>query len=74
MGFLVSARDVVLHAPTVAAGSPLLASARLVAHAGPLAHYHVEVSQDSQPLLRGTIGAYLEAAAVSGHSSRKQNH
>ena len=74
MGFLVSARDVVLHAETIPAETPLLASARLVAHAGPLAHYQVEVSQDSHPLLRGTIGAYLEEAALSGQSSRKQNH
>jgi predicted hotdog family 3-hydroxylacyl-ACP dehydratase len=74
MGFLVSARDVALHALTVDAGAPLLASARVVAHAGPLAHYQVEVSQESHPLLRGTIGAYLEEAALSGQSSRKQNH
>jgi predicted hotdog family 3-hydroxylacyl-ACP dehydratase len=74
LGFLVSARDVVLHAATIPAETPLLASARLVAHAGPLAHYEVEVSQDSHPLLRGTIGAYLEEAELSGQSSRKQNH
>ena len=74
MGFLVSARDVFLYEATVAAGAPLIASARLVAHAGPLAHYDVEVSQESHPILRGTIGAYLEEAALSGQSSRKQNH
>jgi len=74
LGFLVSARDVLLHATAIAAETPLLATARLVAHAGPLAHYHVEVSQDSHPLLRGTIGAYLEEGALSGQSSRKQNH
>lgn len=74
MGFLVSARDVVLHAETIEAGTSLLASARLVAHAGPLAHYEIEVSQDAHPLLRGTIGAYVEEVALSGQSSRKQNH
>jgi predicted hotdog family 3-hydroxylacyl-ACP dehydratase len=74
MGFLVSARDVALHALTVEAGVPLFASARVVAQAGSLAHYQVEVSQESHPLLRGTIGAYLEEAALSGQSSRKQNH
>ena len=74
MGFLVSARDVELHAATVPAEATLLASVRLVAHAGPLAHYRVEVSHETQPLLRGTIGAYREEAALSGQSSRKQNH
>jgi 3-hydroxyacyl-[acyl-carrier-protein] dehydratase len=74
MGFLVSARDVELHAAQVPAGTPLVASARLVAHAGPLAHYRVEVTCETHPVLRGTIGAYLEEGALSGHTARKQNH
>ena len=74
MGFLVSARDVELHDSRLPAGMPLVASARLVAHAGPLSHYRVEVTCETHPVLRGTIGAYLEEGALSGHTSRKQNH
>jgi predicted hotdog family 3-hydroxylacyl-ACP dehydratase len=74
MGFLVSARDVELHDARLPAGMPLVASARLVAHAGPLAHYRVEVTCEAHPVLRGTIGAYREDGALSGHTSRKQNH
>jgi predicted hotdog family 3-hydroxylacyl-ACP dehydratase len=74
MGFLVSARDVDLYDARVPAETPLAASVRLVAHAGALAHYHVEVTCETHPVLRGTIGAYLEEGALSGHSSRKQNH
>ena len=74
MGFLVSARDVELYETGVPADAPLMASVRLAAHAGSLAHYAVEVSCETHPVLRGTIGAYLEEPALSGHTERKQNH
>lgn len=74
MGFLVSARDVELYETDVPAEATLLASVRLAAHAGSLAHYAVEVSCETHPVLRGTIGAYLEEPALSAHTERKQNH
>lgn len=60
IGYLVSARDVVLDRATVPVEADLHATVRLDAHAPPLSHYVVSVAVLGKIALRGTIGTYLE--------------
>jgi 3-hydroxymyristoyl/3-hydroxydecanoyl-(acyl carrier protein) dehydratase len=60
IGYLVSARDVVLGRATVPVDTALHATVRLDAHAPPLSHYVVSVAVLGKIALHGTIGTYLE--------------
>jgi predicted hotdog family 3-hydroxylacyl-ACP dehydratase len=59
IGYLVSAREVVLGRATVPVGAELQATVRLESHAPPLFQYSVCVSVEGEVALRGTIGTYL---------------
>lgn len=59
IGYLVSARDVVLARATVPVGAVLRATVRLDATAPPLAQYLVRVAVSGRTALRGRIGTYL---------------
>ena len=60
IGYLVSARDVVLDRATVPVDTPLQATVRLDAQAPPLTHYAVSVTVLGRIALRGRMGTYLE--------------
>jgi len=60
IGYLVSARDVVLGRATVPVDTALQATVRLDAHAPPLSRYVVSVAVLGKIALQGTIGTYLE--------------
>lgn len=60
IGYLVSAREVVLDRATVPVGAAMEATVRLDATAPPLAQYLVRVAVSGRTALRGRIGTYLE--------------
>ena len=60
IGYLVSARDVVLGRATVPVDTALQATVRLDAHAPPLSRYVLSVAVLGKIALQGTIGTYLE--------------
>jgi 3-hydroxyacyl-[acyl-carrier-protein] dehydratase len=59
VGYLVSAREVVLDRGAIPVEEPLQATVILEAHAAPLAHYAVTVAFRGEVALRGKIGTYL---------------
>lgn len=58
-GYLVSLRDVVLQRRTIPADADLIVSIRLVAEAGPLTTYAVDVTVEGGLALRGAIGTFV---------------
>ena len=58
-GPFVALRDIALHAASVPAGQPLVASVRFEGAALPLTHYSIEVSMSGERVAAGRIATYL---------------
>ncbi len=65
-GYLVRARTVTFARPEVAIGGRLVARARRTGAAPPLHLFEVEVRAETQSVLRGEIGVYVESGSATG--------
>jgi predicted hotdog family 3-hydroxylacyl-ACP dehydratase len=67
-GYLVSLRDVVLHAVSIPAEAEFSARVTLAAVALPMTWYRIEVVRGAQIVLRGAIGTYLTSERARSES------